>query len=311
MLIDDLHSALPDLEIKERQPLAPLCSLHVGGEAEFFSAPDSIGDLRDLFYFLNKEKIPFYVLGGGTNVLFPDGLIKGFVISTANLKSIEWRTNLTADIDAGFKIPVLMKELHEKNLAGMEFMTGIPGTLGGALNGNAGAGVHGVCELIDQVLCVEADGELKLWNSNEIDFGYRKCSLADGKRIIVSARMTFRKATPKDKDVLESYLLRRGSQPHGLHNAGCTFKNPDGNSAGKLLDEAGCKNLSYGGAVVSDVHANFILNKGNATADDIIKLIEICAERVYENSGIKLEPEIKIFAPYAGGDDQHNFTCSD
>ena len=123
--------------------------------------------------------------------------------------------------------------------------------------------------------------------------------LADGNRIIVNARMTFRQAKPKDKDVLESYLLRRGSQPHGLHthNAGCTFKNPEGNSAGKLLDECGCKNLSAGDAVVSDVHANFILNRGNATADDVIRLIEICAGRVYEKTGIKLEPEIKIFAP--------------
>ena len=290
MLIDELHSALPDLDIKERWPLAPLCTLHVGGEAEFFTAPDSIGDFRELFYFLNKEKIPFYVLGGGSNVLFPDGLIKGVVISTENLKSIEWRTNLTVDVDAGFKLPMLMKEIREKNLAGMEFAAGIPGTLGGALIGNAGAGGHGVCELIDHVLCAEDDGQLKLWNPNEFEYGYRRCSLAEGKRIILNARMTFRQAKHGDKEVLESYLLRRGSQPHGLHNAGCTFKNPEGNSAGKLLD------LSFGDAVVSDFHANFILNKGNATADDIIKLIEICARRVFEETGIKLEPEIKIFA---------------
>ena len=304
MLIEELHSALPDLEIKERWPLAPLCTLHVGGEAEFFVAPDSIGDLRTLFYLVNKEKIPFYILGGGSNVLFPDGLIKCIVISTENFKSIEWRTNLTVDVDAGFKVPMLMKELREKNLAGMEFMAGIPGTLGGALMGNAGAGGHGVCELIDYIVTIEADGTVKTWNISDFEFGYRKCSLANEKRIIVGARMTFRTAKPKDKDVLESYLLRRGSQPHGLHNAGCTFKNPEGYSAGKLLDEAGCKNFSFGDAVVSDVHANFILNKGNATADDIIKLIEICAMRVFKNTGIKLEPEIKIYAPCS-------FMCSD
>jgi len=304
MLINELHSALPDLDIKERWPLAPLCTLHAGGEAEFFAAPCSIEEIKNLFAFVMKEKIPFYILGGGSNVLFPDGLIKGIVISTQNLNSIEWRTNLTADIDAGFKMPLLMKELREKNLAGLEFMAGIPGTLGGAIMGNAGAGGRGVCELVDYVLCVEADGELKLINSSEFNFDYRKCSLADGKRIILNARMTFRKATPKDKDVLENYLLMRGSQPHGLHNAGCTFKNPEGYSAGKLLDEAGCKNLSFGDAIVSDVHANFILNKGGATADDIIKLIEICARRVFDKTGIKLEPEIKIFAPY-------NFMCSD
>ncbi|MBQ7196923.1 MAG: UDP-N-acetylmuramate dehydrogenase [Synergistaceae bacterium] len=298
MLIDELHAALPQIKnIKERWPLAPLCTLHVGGEAEIFVAPDSLGDLRELFYFLSKEKIPTYVLGGGSNVLFHDGLIKGVVISTENLNSIEWRTNITADVDAGFKMPLLMKELREKNLAGMEFMAGIPGTLGGAIMGNAGAGGRGICELLDYVLAVEADGSVKMWNYNEIDHGYRRCSLANDKRVIVSARMTFRIAKHGDKEVLENFLLRRGTQPHGLHNAGCTFKNPEGNSAGKLLDECGCKNLSFGDAVVSDVHANFILNRGNATADDIIKLIEICAKRVYENTGIKLEPEIKIIDP--------------
>ena len=161
MLIDELHSALPNLDIKERWPLAPLCSLHVGGEAEIFVAPNSVEEFRDLFYFVSKEKIPFYILGGGSNVLFPDGLIKDVVISTENLKAIEWRTNLTADIDAGFKVPLLMKELREKNLAGMEFMAGIPGTLGGAIMGNAGAGGHGICELVDYVLAVEADGKIK------------------------------------------------------------------------------------------------------------------------------------------------------
>lgn len=307
MLIDELHAALPQINFKEHQPLTSFCTLHAGGEAEVFVAPDSLANIRELFYFLNKEKIPFYILGGGSNVLFHDGLIKGVVISTQNLNLIEWRTDLVADVDAGFKMPSLMKELREKNLAGMEFMAGIPGTLGGAIMGNAGAGGRGICELVDYVLTVEADGEVKMWNSSEFNYGYRKCSLADGKRIIINARMTFRTATPKDKDVLENYLLRRGSQPHGLHNAGCTFKNPEGYSAGKLLDEAGCKNLSFGDAIVSDVHANFILNRGNATADDIIKLIEICAKRVFDSTGIKLEPEIKIFAPYAGADVPYDF----
>ena len=250
-----------------------------------------------LFALAVKDGCPVYILGGGSNVLFPDGLIEGIVISTQNLTSIEWRTNLTADIDAGFKLPLLMKELRECGLAGMEFAAGIPGTLGGAIAGNAGAGGHGVCELLDYVVAVEADGTIKTWNTNEINYSYRRCSLVDDKRVIVSARMTFRKASPKDAAVLESYLLRRGSQPHGLRNAGCTFKNPEGYSAGKLLDEAGCKGLCIGDAIVSDVHANFILNRGHATSSDILELVRTCAKRVYDSTGITLEPEIKIFAP--------------
>ena len=296
MLLDDLHAALPDLDIKGNWPLNNLCTLHVGGEAEIFVAPSSIEDMRILYNLALNENCDIYVLGGGSNVIFPDGLVKGIVISTLNLNSFTWRTEITADIDAGFKLPLIMKELREKNLGGMEFAAGIPGTLGGAIMGNAGAGGHGVCELLDDVTAIEPNGEIKTWPVNEINYSYRSCSLSSEKRIILSARMTFRKSHPKDKEVLENFLLRRGTQPHAFGNAGCTFKNPEGNSAGKLLDECGCKNLCIGDAIVSEQHANFILNRGHATSSDVVKLIKLCAKKVYESTGIKLEPEIKIFA---------------
>lgn len=297
MLLKNLQTALPNILVHENMPLSSLCTLGVGGEAEFFIAPSSIEQMHIAFAHVMKAGVPVYILGGGSNVLFPDGIIKGVVISTQNLNAIEWRTNIVADIDAGFKLPSIMKELRERKLGGFEFAAGIPGTLGGAIAGNAGTGGHGVCELVDEIVTVESDGNFKLWKSNEITYSYRKCSLADEKRIILSARMTFRKAAPKDAEVLESYLLRRESQPHGLRNAGCTFKNPDGNSAGKLLDEAGCKGLRVGDAIVSDVHANFILNMGHASSTDILELMKLCAQRVYDSTGIKLEPEIKILGP--------------
>ena len=297
MLSNNLRAALPDIIIKENMPLSPLCTLGVGGDAEVFIAPDSIEQMKIVYSEAMKEGCPVYILGGGSNVIFPDGLVHGVVISTQNLNSIEWRTPLTADVDAGFKLPLLMKEVREHNLGGMEFAAGIPGTIGGAIAGNAGAGGHGVCELTEYVIAVEPDGEIRTWNNNMIDYGYRRCSLADGKRIIVSARMTFRPSQPKDKEVFENFMMLRSRQPHGHKNAGCTFKNPEGNSAGKLLDECGCKNLSVGDAIVSDKHANFILNRGHASSSDVIELIELCAQRVYNGTGIKLEPEIKIYSP--------------
>ena len=302
MLTNKLHSALPHMTVYDNVPLSPLCTLGVGGEAEFFAAPSSIEDMKTLFAVAVNDGCPVYVLGGGSNVLFPDGLVHGLVISTQNLNTTDWRTQITADIDAGVKVSRIMKALRERGLAGMEFMAGIPGTLGGAIAGNAGAGVHGVCELIDYVCTVEHDGTIRMWNHGDFAYSYRKCSLADEKSVIVSSRMTFRTANPKDSDVLDSYLLRRGSQPHGLRNAGCTFKNPDGISAGKLLDECGCKGLRSGGAVVSDVHANFILNTGHASSSDVMELIRLCARKVYDRTGITLEPEIKIFAPCSGID---------
>ncbi len=294
MLLNKLHVALPNLNIEENKPLSPLCTLHVGGKAEFFVAPSSIEEMRILYNFALSENCDIYVLGGGSNVIFPDGIVKGIVISTENLNSFSWRTEITADIDSGFKLPLIMKELREKNLAGMEFAAGIPGTLGGAIMGNAGAGGHGICELLDEVITLESDGEIKTWPINAINYSYRYCALSDSKRIIISARMTFRKSNPKDKDVLENFLLRRGSQPHAFGNAGCTFKNPEGYSAGKLLDDCGCKNLCVGDAVVSEQHANFILNRGHAKSSDVIKLMKICIQKVFDSTGIKLEPEIKI-----------------
>lgn len=297
MLLKNLQAVLPNILIHEKVPLSSLCTLGTGGEAEIFIAPSSSEELKVLFAHVMKERVPVYILGGGSNVLFPDGLIKGVVISTQNLNSINWQNNFTADIASGFKLPVLMKELHERGLGGLEFAAGIPGTLGGAIAGNAGAGGHGVCELAEQITTIEADGSIRLWKSDDIDYSYRKCSLADEKRLIISARMTFRKEKPEDAETLQTYLLKRKNQPHGLRNAGCTFKNPEGNSAGKLLDECGCKGLRVGDAIVSDVHANFILNMGHASSSDILELIKLCARRVYDSTGITLEPEIKILGP--------------
>ena len=297
MLLKKLQTALPHLTIHENMPLSRFCTLGTGGEPEIFAVPSSIEDMHILFAIVMSENCPVYILGGGSNVLFPDGVISGVVISTQNLTAIDWRTPITADIDSGVKLSALMKELHLRGLGGLEFAAGIPGTLGGALAGNAGAGGHGVCELLEEVITVEADGNVRTWPHDKIAYSYRHCSLADEKRVIVSARMTFRTAQPKDSEVLQSYLLRRGTQPHGLRNAGCTFKNPDGTSAGKLLDECGCKGLAVGGAVVSDMHANFILNRGGATSSDVMELVRLCAKRVYDGTGILLEPEIKILDP--------------
>ncbi len=295
MLANKLRIALPDIIIKENWPLSPLCTLGVGGEAEIFVVPYSIEDMRIVFSLALDENYPVYVLGGGSNVIFPDGLLHGIVISTSNLKSIEWRTPFTVDIDAGVKLSVLLSEVRDNDLGGIEFAAGIPGTIGGAVIGNAGAGGHGVCELVDSVTTIEPNAEIITRNNNMIDYGYRRCSLSDEKRIIVSARMTFRASQHKDREIFENFMMLRSRQPHGHKNAGCTFKNPEGNSAGKLLDECGCKNLSVGDAIVSDKHANFILNRGHASSSDVIALIGECAQRVYDSTGIRLEPEIKIY----------------
>ncbi len=297
MLFKNLQTALPQITLRENMPLSTLCTLGTGGQAEIFAVPSSADDMQKLFALVMNEGCDVYIIGGGSNVLFPDGVISGVVISTQSLNSVDWLTSSTADIESGARLSSVMSAVRERGLGGLEFAAGIPGTLGGAVAGNAGAGGHGVCELVEHAVTVEADGSVRTWPAQEIAYSYRKCSLAQGKRVILSVRMAFRAGLPEDKAALEGYMLKRKNQPRGLKNAGCTFKNPEGFSAGKLLDECGCKGLRAGDAVVSDVHANFILNMGHAASSDVLELMRQCSRRVYDSTGVRLEPEIKILGP--------------
>ena len=281
--------------IETGKSLAPLCTLGVGGTAEYFAAPVSLEDMQEVIKA--AEGYPVYIIGGGSNIIYPDNIIHGLVISTQNLNKITWHDDLSADIQSGYKLPVLVKNLRERNLAGLEFAAGIPGSVGGAVSGNAGAGGHGVCELVESVLAIDSSGNFRTYNNKNFSFEYRKCSLSGENIIILSVKMKFRAAISEDEDLYQKFLSLRKSQPLNFKSAGCTFKNPEGNSAGKLLDDCGCKNLRVGGAIVSDRHANFILNTGNAASSDVMDLIKICRDKVYEITGIELEQEIRNAVP--------------
>ena len=291
MPLNSLYLRLPDIIMKDR-PLSSFSTLGTGGTAEFFVQPETVQQLQEIVKC--AENIPVYILGGGSNILIPDGTIHGLVISTRSLSSISWLDEHTAEIGAGFSLPVLVKTLREKNIGGLEFSAGIPGTLGGAIMGNAGAGGHGVCEFVASLKVVDAHGDLVVIGRDDFSYGYRNCSVSGV--IVVSAVMSLSEVS-WDEERYSDFMAKRKKQPIGMRSAGCTFKNPEGNSAGKLLDECGCKGLRIGGAFVSDVHANFILNDGNASSSDIIELAGLCAKRVYECTGITLEPEIKTLSP--------------
>ena len=281
---------------KNNFPLSALSTLGTGGTAEFFTQPDSISELQKILKA--AKNLPVYVIGGGSNIVIPDGKINGLTVCTRSLNFIDWQNNSTAEIGAGFPLPLLLKTLTERNLGGLEFAAGIPGTLGGAVSGNAGAGGHGVCEFVDAVKAVDSSGEIRTFKRGEFEYGYRYCSLKGV--IIVSLTMTFRKAQDDDADKREEFLSKRKNQPLESRSAGCTFKNPEGISAGKLLDECGCKGLTVGNAKVSEKHANFLIipNNNEITASsDILNLAELCREIVFERTGICLQLEIKILAP--------------
>ena len=292
MLLNILYPHLPDTIIKENWPLSAMTTLGTGGTAEFFAQPESISQLQEIIRA--AKNIPVCVIGGGSNLIIPDGVIPGLTISTRKLDSISWHGKFTAEIGAGLSLPGLVKTLRDMNIGGLEFAGGIPGTLGGAISGNAGAGGHGVCEYIDSVNAVDSSGNLITYGKGDFSYGYRRCGISGV--IIVSAVMSWN-GYSWNEDEYSSFIARRKTQPVKFRSAGCTFKNPEGFSAGKLLDECGCKGLKVGGAAVSDIHANFIINAGNASSSDVTELAGICARRVYESTGVKLEQEIRTLSP--------------
>ena len=286
--------------LEERKQLAPLYALGVGGEVEFFVEPDGVRDVSELFRIRREAEFPLYILGGGTNVVFADGLLRGVALSSRRLNALRWNENedggdILAEAEAGCPLPRAASEAEEKGFAGMEFAQGIPGTVGGAVAGNAGAGGRSVGDLLEEVTTVEEDGSVRKWKRGEYDCSYRRCSLSSPDRFFAACKMRLRRASRAEVERNSEVFRRaRSRQPRGVKSAGCTFKNPEGDSAGRLLDISGCKGLRAGGAVVSDVHANFILNSGGATGNDILRLTERCRDIVFRKTGVSLEIEIKL-----------------
>lgn len=291
--------------VERGKPLARLTTLGVGGQAELYVEPADLEDLRTLWLLAAQEGVPVRVLGGGSNVIFPDGTTPGVVLSTRRWAASSWQEqgdDVEVEVQAGYPLPALVDEAVRRGLGGLEFAVGIPGTVGGALAGNAGAGGRGICGLLTEVATLESDGSLRRWRPEEFSCAYRSFSLAEEGRLFLACQM---RLSPLPREEVEAELARfrslRAAQPQGVRSAGCTFKNPPGDSAGRLLDRYGCKGMTAGDAVVSDRHANFILNRGRASSSDVVELIWACRKRVFEGAGVWLEPEIR-FVGFGGGE---------
>lgn len=287
----------------ENYPLKEANTWGVGGSCRLFAAPDTPESARDLLAGRLKGGEPFYILGGGSNVLIQDGLLDALVLGTERLTGFEaaekgGRVEITAG--AGYPVKKLLEFAIRNRLGGFEFLTGIPGTLGGAIWGNAGAAGTGFAGLVSEAGTIEADGSVRKWKNTELDWRYRSCPFPGaGTALVTEVRLVADHAEP---DAIVERIrffagLKKG-QPIGKKTAGCIFKNPDGLAAGKLMDEAGCKGMRVGGAVVSGTHANFIENENNATARDIYELCEKCRELVLARQGVVLEYEIRFFGRF-------------
>mgnify|MGYP005836073255 CR=1 FL=1 len=280
----------------EDAPLAPLTHFRLGGSARVLATVESAEQLADVLSRAHRESLPVYVLGSGANVLVADDGVDGVVVRLrgGRFGDVEWdgpRVSAGAGVDIGR----LALAAIRRGLRGLECMAGIPGTVGGCIRMNAGGKFGQISDVVRRVWTVDRSGCRREWKNEELGFGYRRCGLRD--EIIERAEFAL---TPCDPDMAmrryrEVWDYKKMSQPLAANSAGCVFKNPPGVSAGALIDRAGLKGTSVGGAVVSPEHANFILATDGASASDVLALIRLIRRRVAEQFGVDLELEVKVW----------------
>ena len=276
------------------EPMDKHTTFHIGGEAEAFVRVESIEELTDLRSFCNREQIPFFFLGKGSNILVGDKGISG-VVATFGEKMC--RITVKEDMviaEAGATLAAVASFAMQKGLTGMEFAAGIPGTVGGALRMNAGAYGGDMSQIVGWVRVLEPDGNVKTILGAHMGFGYRTSVLQEVPYIALACGIQLMVGDEKEirMKMLELAARRREKQPLEYPSAGSTFKRPEGYFAGKLIEEAGLRGKRVGGAMVSEKHCGFIVNEDHATAKDVRELMEQVRKAVYEQTGVLLEPEV-------------------
>jgi UDP-N-acetylmuramate dehydrogenase len=284
-------------EIVERDyPLARHTWYGLGGPADYFIRPRTVKELKQVNKRCNENKIPIYVMGFGSNLLISDEGVRAAVVK---LEREEFAQTQFADEQvtawAGVELSRLVLTCVEKGLSGIEALTGIPGSIGGAVTMNAGGNFGDIGAAIESVTLLDHQGEVFQKSKPELVFDYRSTNI--GAKFILAALLRLGSADPDQimRTVKETWIHKKNNQPLSTRNAGCIFKNPPGASAGALIDRAGLKGLQIGGATVSEKHANFILAQEGCKSRDVMRLIDAVKQRVKEKFDIELEPEIEIW----------------
>jgi len=284
------------LRLKTGEPMRKHTSWRIGGPAEYFVEPESILELRAAILLAKRWGLPLTVIGNGTNLLVSEKGINGIVLKIGPKMSKISVLGKDIIAEAGTRLSTLAAVARDNNLGGLEFAAGIPGTVGGAVIMNAGANGSSIGELVKEVLLLDKEGHLCRRYKTDLNFNYRSTALQQESVIVVEARFS---CFPREKHLIQadmnSFIARRlATQPQGQPNAGSVFKNPPGDSAGRLIEAAGLKGLRIGDAQVSDKHANFIVNLGAATSYDVLSLIEKIKETVYNRFGVELLLEVQV-----------------
>ena len=273
-----------------------------GGLSRYFSRPKSIAEMIDVIRWARSESHEISLLGLGANMLFPDEYFDGLVLQTTKLKSTMLKSNENfqffneseIDVSAGVQLERLVNSLNSQGLAGLENLAGIPGTIGGSVWGNAGAGHGSISERVVAVQCIDSNCELRWISADEFEWSYRYSGIGD--HIICAVR--FRVEPNSDPVRLQESsrdlkAYKESVQPYEQKSTGCIFRNPEsGPGAGQLIDNAGLKGWTVGGAKISELHGNFIVNESDATTADVLELVHTIEEKIFSQTGIRLDREV-------------------
>ena len=278
------------------EPLSKHTTFKIGGPADYLIFPSSVEEISGIMIIAKEYNLPVTVLGNGSNILVLDKGIKGLVLKFNNEMSGMEQSGQTIRVGAGAMLTDVSRYAAEQGLSGMEFAIGIPGSIGGAVFMNAGAYSGEMCQIVASALVVSKDGDIKRFSDMDIAFGYRHSIFQENGCIICEVELKLQQnEKPTIEEKMNEYTIKRETkQPLEMPSAGSTFKRPPGHFAGTLIEQAGLKGFTVGGAQVSTKHAGFVINAGGATAQDVLNLIKEVQNHVYEHSGVMLEPEVRI-----------------
>ncbi|NQV19532.1 MAG: UDP-N-acetylmuramate dehydrogenase [Armatimonadetes bacterium] len=284
--IEDLNSIRSDGYFKD------FSHIKIGNKVQYLFLPRSVSDLALIFDFASKNKLPLFPIGGGSNVLLGNAKKRVLLMDYKLPKTFDVNSDEVV-VSANFNLNSLINILKKNSLGGLEFLVTIPAHIGGLLKMNAGAFGKNISEYLKWIEVLNKKGEIEIIPKDKIEFSYRKSSIKD---YILKAAFKFERKLEEeiDSQIKKFKKIRKDSQPINFPNLGCVFKNPKGESAGKLIDECGLKGEKIGDAEISEKHANFIINKGNASFEDVTNLIKLIQRKVYAKTGIELELEITV-----------------
>lgn len=295
-MFEKLKGIVGEEYIKKNESMAKHCTFRCGGEAELYVVPGTIEELVQVIKICRENNYPYMVIGNGSNILVRDEGYQGAVIEINNRISSIDVIGEEIVADAGAKLSTVAMAAYESDLAGFEFAHGIPGNVGGAVVMNAGAYGGEMKDVIKWVKVLNNEGEIEIIEAKDLELGYRTSVIAKKSMIVLQMCIELQIGSAGEIGGIMQILMqkRKSRQPLEYPSAGSTFKRPEGYFAGKLIEDAGLRGYSVGGAMVSEKHCGFVINYDNATATDVLQLINDVKIRVKEQFGVELEPEVKI-----------------